>query len=56
VGVAAYPLALRALHVLTPEDLDRARVLVARLPAPMRAGGVALAGFLCGEPAEVVGA
>jgi hypothetical protein len=50
VGVATYPLALRALHALTAEDLDRTRVLVERLPAPARAGGLAVAGFLCRGP------
>ena len=49
-GAAAYPLALRALHALTAEDLDRTRVLVERLPARARAGGLAVAGFLCRGP------
>ena len=49
-GAAAYPLALRALHALTAEDLDRTRVLVERLPARVRAGGLAVAGFLCRAP------
>ena len=50
VGAVAYPLALRVLGALTPEDLDRARVLVERLPAPARAGGLAMAGFLFRAP------
>jgi O-antigen/teichoic acid export membrane protein len=50
LGAAAYPLALRALHALSAEDLDRARVLVERLPAPARAGGLVVAGFLCRGP------
>jgi O-antigen/teichoic acid export membrane protein len=53
VGAAAYPLALRALHALMAEDLDRLRVLVERLPVPARSRGLALAGFLCGEPSRV---
>ena len=52
LGAAAYPLALRALHALTPEDLDRLGVLVERLPAATRTGGLALAGFLCGAAAR----
>ena len=52
IGAAAYPLALRALRALTPEDLDRVRVLVERLPAATRAGGLALAGFLCAIPSR----
>jgi O-antigen/teichoic acid export membrane protein len=51
LGAAVYPLALRALHALSREDLDRARLLVERLPARARAGGFALAGFLCRGPA-----
>src|SRR6185369_12175576 len=50
VGAAAYPLALRALRALTAEDLDRSRVLIERLPSPARAGGLAVAGFLCRGP------
>jgi O-antigen/teichoic acid export membrane protein len=50
VGAVAYPLALRALRALTAEDLDRTRVLVDRLPARVRAGGLAVAGFLCRGP------
>ena len=50
LGAAAYPLALRALHALSAEDLDRTRVLLERLPAPARAGGLAVAGFLCRGP------
>jgi O-antigen/teichoic acid export membrane protein len=50
VGAVAYPIALRALHALTSEDLDRSRVLVDRLPARVRAGGLAVAGFLCRGP------
>ena len=50
LGAAAYPLALRALRALSSEDLDRARLLVERLPAGARAGGLALAGFLCRGP------
>ena len=50
VGAAAYPLALRALRALTAEDLDRTRVLIERLPSPARAGGLAVAGFLCRGP------
>jgi len=50
VGAAAYPLALRALRALTAEDLDRTRVLVERLPGRARAGGLAVAGFLCRGP------
>jgi O-antigen/teichoic acid export membrane protein len=46
-GVVAYPVALRALRALTAEDLDRTRVLVERLPAGARAGGLVVAGFLC---------
>jgi O-antigen/teichoic acid export membrane protein len=55
LGAAAYPLALRALHALRVEDLDRVRVLVERLPAPTRAGGLALAGFLCAAPSRAAG-
>jgi len=50
LGAAAYPLALRGLRVLTPEDLERAGMLVERLPARARAGGLAVAGFLCRGP------
>jgi O-antigen/teichoic acid export membrane protein len=50
LGAAAYPLALRALRALTAEDLDRVRVLAARLPAPARAGSLELARYLCREP------
>jgi O-antigen/teichoic acid export membrane protein len=50
LGVASYPLALRTLRALTSEDLDRTRVLIERLPAPARAGGLAVAGFLCRGP------
>lgn len=50
VGAVAYLLALRALRALTAEDLDRTRVLVDRLPARARAGGLAVAGFLCRSP------
>jgi O-antigen/teichoic acid export membrane protein len=50
VGAVSYPLALRALRALTAEDLDRTRVLVDRLPARVRAGGLAVAGFLCRGP------
>jgi hypothetical protein len=50
LGLVAYPLALRALHALTGEDLDRARVLVERLPASARAGSLALARFFCRGP------
>ena len=53
VGALAYPLALRALHAFTAEDLDRLRPLVERLPVPARSRGLALAGFLCGEPSRV---
>jgi O-antigen/teichoic acid export membrane protein len=49
-GVVAYPIALRAVRALTAEDLDRTRVLVERLPARARAGGLAVAGFLCRGP------
>jgi len=49
-GVAAYPLALRTLRALTAEDLDRTRVLIERLPARARVGGLAVAGFLCRGP------
>ena len=52
IGAVAYPLALRALRALTPQDLDRVGVLAERLPAAARAGGLALAGFLCGEPSR----
>jgi len=52
VGAVVYPLALRALGALTPEDLDRVRVLVERLPRRARAGGLALAGYLCRGPLE----
>jgi O-antigen/teichoic acid export membrane protein len=52
VGAAAYPLALRALHALSGEDLDRARLLLERLPPPARAGGLIVAGFLCRRPLE----
>ena len=50
VGAVAYPIALRALRALTAEDLDRTRILVERLPARARAGGLAVAGFLCRGP------
>jgi O-antigen/teichoic acid export membrane protein len=50
VGAAAYPLALRALHALAAEDLDRVRVLVERLPVRARAPGLAAAAFLCRHP------
>jgi O-antigen/teichoic acid export membrane protein len=50
LGAAAYPLALRGLRALTPEDLERAGMLVERLPARARAGGLAVAGFLCRGP------
>jgi len=40
------------LGALTSEDLDRVRVLVERLPRRARAGGLALAGFLCRGPLE----
>jgi O-antigen/teichoic acid export membrane protein len=50
LGAAAYPLALRALSALAAEDLDRARVLVERLPAPARTQSLALARFLCRGP------
>jgi hypothetical protein len=50
MGAVAYLLALRALRALTAEDLDRTRVLVDRLPARARAGGLAVAGFLCRSP------
>ena len=46
-GALAYPLALRALRALSAEDLDRARLLVARLPARAHPGGFRLAAFLC---------
>jgi hypothetical protein len=49
-GAVAYPVALRALRALTAEDLDRTRVLIERLPARARAGGLAVAGFLCRGP------
>jgi O-antigen/teichoic acid export membrane protein len=55
LGAAAYPLTLRATRALSPEDLDRVRVLAERLPAAARARGLALAGFLCGEPAKAGG-
>jgi O-antigen/teichoic acid export membrane protein len=47
VGAIVYPVTLRALRALTAEDLDRTRILVERLPARARAGGLAVAGFLC---------
>jgi peptidoglycan biosynthesis protein MviN/MurJ (putative lipid II flippase) len=50
LGGAAYPLALRALCVLTADDLDRARVLAERLPALARAPSLALARYLCRRP------
>jgi O-antigen/teichoic acid export membrane protein len=50
VGAAAYPLALRATRALSAADLDRARALVERLPAPARTRSLALAGFLCRQP------
>lgn len=50
VGAAAYPLALRALRALSVEDLDRVRVLAERLPARVRVGGLAVAGYLCRGP------
>lgn len=53
-GAAAYPLALRALRALTREDLDRARLLVERLPRATRSGGLALAAFLCRATAPPV--
>ena len=52
VGALVYPLALRVLHAFTTEDLDRLRALVERLPVPARSRGLALAGFLCGEPSR----
>jgi O-antigen/teichoic acid export membrane protein len=51
VGAIAYPLALRALRALTREDLDRAELLVERLPRVARGGGLVLAAFLCRAPA-----
>jgi O-antigen/teichoic acid export membrane protein len=50
VGAVSYPITLRALRALTAEDLDRTRVLVERLPGRVRAGGLAVAGFLCRGP------
>jgi O-antigen/teichoic acid export membrane protein len=50
VGSAAYPLALRAFHALSAEDLDRVRALVEHLPVRARAAGLATAGFLCRHP------
>jgi O-antigen/teichoic acid export membrane protein len=50
LGAAAYPLALRAVRALSVEDLERARVLVERLPASVRGGGLAVAGYLCRGP------
>jgi O-antigen/teichoic acid export membrane protein len=50
VGAAAYPLALRTLHALAAEDLDRVRVLVERLPLRVRAAGLAAAAYLCRHP------
>jgi O-antigen/teichoic acid export membrane protein len=50
LGLAAYPLALRGLRALTAEDLDRARVLVERLPGPARTRSLAVARYLCREP------
>ena len=50
VGAVAYPIALRALRALTAEDLDRTRILVERLPARVRAGGLVVAAFLCRGP------
>jgi O-antigen/teichoic acid export membrane protein len=50
LGSVVYPIALRALHALSAEDLDRVRVLVERLPARARAGGLLVAGFLCRGP------
>jgi O-antigen/teichoic acid export membrane protein len=47
VGAVAYPLALRGVRALTREDLDRAELLVERLPRAVRAGGLVLAAFLC---------
>jgi hypothetical protein len=47
LGAVAYPLALRVMHALTAEDLDRARALVERLPGPARTRSLALARFLC---------
>ncbi len=46
-GAVVYPLALRALGALTAEDLDRARVVIERLPRRVRVRALALAGFLC---------
>ena len=46
-GAVAYPLALRATRALAAEDLDRARLLVERLPVGARGGALALAAFLC---------
>jgi O-antigen/teichoic acid export membrane protein/SAM-dependent methyltransferase len=50
VGAAAYPLALRAMHALSAEDLDRVRALVERLPVRARAVGLAVAVYLCRHP------
>lgn len=50
LGAAVYPLALRALRALSADDLDRARLLLERLPARARAGSLVVAGFLCREP------
>jgi O-antigen/teichoic acid export membrane protein len=50
LGLAAYPLALRLLRALTAEDLDRARVLVERLPTAARTRSLALARYLCRGP------
>ena len=51
VGAVVYPLALRGVRALTREDLDRAELLVERLPHAARAGGLGLAAFLCRAPA-----
>ncbi|HEX2440700.1 MAG TPA: polysaccharide biosynthesis C-terminal domain-containing protein [Methylomirabilota bacterium] len=50
LGAATYPLALRVVRALSVEDLERARVLVERLPARVRTGGLAVAGYLCRGP------
>ena len=61
-GAAVYPLALRALGALTAADLDRARVVVERLPRGLHSRILALVAFLCrvrtrpagaGEPSRV---
>jgi O-antigen/teichoic acid export membrane protein len=50
LGAATYPLALRVVRALSVEDLERARMLVERLPARVRTGGLAVAGYLCRGP------